>query len=146
MIQIAGGVVWNPPLGVVVVNQNHNSWSLPKGHIEPDESLLDAAVREIREETGIPKDKLEFITALGSYERARIPLHPNDEPELRTITLYLFKTDVTTLAPEDPENPEAIWVKQEEVPNILTHPKDKEFFETLTHSGVFKASKPADIA
>ncbi|HMC70482.1 MAG TPA: NUDIX domain-containing protein, partial [Mycobacteriales bacterium] len=28
-------------------------WSLPKGHVEPGETVEDAAVREVSEETGI---------------------------------------------------------------------------------------------
>ncbi len=131
MIKIAGGVVWNPKLGVVVVNQNHNSWSLPKGHIEEGESTLGAAMREITEETGIPKEKLEFVKGLGTYERARIPRNPTDIAEMRTITLYLFKTDFKDLAPEDPENPEARFVAIEEVASLLTHAKDKEFFDSI---------------
>lgn len=131
MIQIAGGVVWNPRLGVAVVNQNNNSWSLPKGHVESDETHLEAAIREIEEETGINKDHLEFVTTLGTYERTRVKRDPSDPDEMRTITLFLFKTNHDTLAPIDPENPEARWVAIDEVSSLLTHPKDKEFFETL---------------
>ena len=69
MVKIAGGIVWNPKLGVVVVNQNHNSWSLPKGHVERGEELLPAAMREIREETGIPERKL---TARGKLAMNRM--------------------------------------------------------------------------
>ncbi|MCK4247280.1 MAG: NUDIX hydrolase, partial [Methanomicrobia archaeon] len=38
----AGGVVINEDNQVLVVNQNGNSWSLPKGHIDYGEDKLDA--------------------------------------------------------------------------------------------------------
>jgi 8-oxo-dGTP pyrophosphatase MutT (NUDIX family) len=49
----AGGVVTNDEGKVLVVNQRGTSWSLPKGHIDPGESALAAAEREIYEESGI---------------------------------------------------------------------------------------------
>lgn len=131
MVKIAGGIVWNPKLGVVVVNQNHNSWSLPKGHVEHGEELLPAAIREIREETGIPERALKPVGKLATYERSRIQRDPGDTPEMREITLFLFTTDHEKLAPEDPMNPEARWVPIDEVSALLTHPKDQEMFDLL---------------
>ena len=135
MIQVSGGVVWNPALGVVVVKQPNDTWSLPKGHVEEGESHLGAAIREIKEEAGIPMNQLKFISKIGTYERTRIPLKPSDPLEMRSITLYFFKTTAKNLVPEDPENPEAKWVAVSEVTSLLTHPKDKEFFETFMASG-----------
>lgn len=37
-----------------------NRWDLPKGHCEPDESFLDAAIRELQEETGIRREMIEL--------------------------------------------------------------------------------------
>ena len=34
----AGGIIVNEFKEVVIVNQNHDSWSLPKGHVEKDET------------------------------------------------------------------------------------------------------------
>ena len=34
-VQCSGGIVINDLNQVAIVNQNHNSWSLPKGHIDP---------------------------------------------------------------------------------------------------------------
>ena len=67
---IAGGIVLNQDQKVAVVNQNNDSWSLPKGHIEKGESSIIAARREIAEETGIPEG-----TLLSRRHRAISQLH-----------------------------------------------------------------------
>ena len=131
MVKIAGGIVWNPRLGIVVVNQNHNSWSLPKGHVERGEELLPAAMREIREETGIPEKELTVLGKLATYERDRIKRDQSDTPQMREITLFLFRTNHEKLAPEDPMNPEARWIHTNKVSALLTHPKDKAIFDSL---------------
>lgn len=123
----AGGIVIGTNNLVIVVNQHGNSWSLPKGHIDPGESAKEAAAREIYEESGV--SKLEFIEELGTYERHRIGKHPgNDAGEMKTLTFFLYATDQKELKPIDPDNPEAKWVRPDEVVELLTHPKDKEFY------------------
>ena len=52
----AGGVVVCPVAGVwhaLLIRDPYGHWSLPKGHIEGGESLREAALREVAEETGI---------------------------------------------------------------------------------------------
>lgn len=131
MVEIAGGVVINPKRGIAVVNQNNNSWSLPKGHKEAGEDDLSTAKREIYEETGIPEESLTLIKKLGAYERDRIMRNPTDTPEPRTITLFLFTTGEEVLSPIDPMNPSALWVPMKDVAGLLTHPKDKEYFDSI---------------
>lgn len=124
----AGGVVLNKSGQVLVVNQRGRSWSLPKGHIEPGEDPLSAARREIYEESGL-RD-LVYIKPLGAYERARIgPKGGDDATEIKTLTFFLFHArDGEALRPVDPDNPEARWVDKNQVTDLLTHPKDGEFF------------------
>ncbi len=123
----AGGVVLNHKGQVLVVNQHGNSWSLPKGHIDTGEDALTAAKREISEESGITE--LDLIKELGSYDRYRIALDGGDYlSELKTISMFLFRTSQDALKPTDPHNPEAVWVEKEKVTDLLTHRKDKEFF------------------
>jgi 8-oxo-dGTP pyrophosphatase MutT (NUDIX family) len=125
----AGGVVVNSDGLVLVVNQNGDSWSLPKGHIDPGEDARTAAAREIQEESGIKQ--LDFVKELGEYQRHQIGINGGDNPEeLKTITMFLYRTAETELRPEDPRNPEAKWVEAKDVLALLTHPKDKEFFES----------------
>ncbi len=123
----AGGIVLNKSRLVLVVSQNGNSWSLPKGHIDEGEDKLQAAVREIYEESGIRG--LKLIKEFPSYQRHRIGLDGGeDKSELKTIYMFLFKTEQEDLKPIDPTNPEAKWIEKEKVADLLTHRKDKEFF------------------
>lgn len=132
--QSAGGVILNSRGEVAVTNQNYNSWSLPKGHVDPGEDALTAAKREIAEETGITD--LVLVRELGSYERYRIGKggEGEDTSELKQFTYFLFTTEEGELKPTDPHNPEARWVPVDEVAELLTHPKDKEFFLSIKDS------------
>lgn len=127
----AGGVVVGPHGKVLVVNQNGDSWSLPKGHIDPGEDARTAAEREIAEESGITQ--LTFVAELGQYQRYKIGKggQGDDTSNLKTITMFLYKTGQTELAPTDPHNPEAKWVSPQEVAALLTHSKDRAFFESI---------------
>jgi len=122
----AGGVVINKDGQILVVSQYGSSWSLPKGHLEKNESESEAAKREIYEESGIKN--LKFIKKLGNYERYRLAKDgTEDKSELKSITIFLFQTLEIVLKPIDPQNPAARWVNKEEVAKLLSHPKDKEF-------------------
>jgi len=126
----AGGVVVNADGEVLVVSQRGKSWSLPKGHIDPGESALEAARREIYEESGI-RD-LELIGELGTYERRKIGVNGGEDPsELKAITMFLFRTGERFLQPVDPDNPEARWVERSKVAALLTHQRDKDFFRAV---------------
>ena len=126
----AGGVVTNSEGEVLVVSQRGTSWSLPKGHIDPGESPLAAARREIHEESGI--SQLELVRELGTYERQKIGLDGGDDPsELKIITMFLFRTNQKSLKPVDADNPEARWLEKTKVIGLLTHQKDKEFFQRI---------------
>ncbi len=126
----AGGVVLNSRGEVLVTNQSNTSWSLPKGHIDDGENAREAAAREIWEETGVTE--LVFVRDLGSYDRYRIALDGGDDmSELKTIHMFLYTTSQIELKPVDEHHPEAVWVAREKVVDLLTHQKDREFFEGI---------------
>jgi bis(5'-nucleosidyl)-tetraphosphatase len=123
----AGGIVLNEKCEVLIVNQNHLSWSLPKGHVEANETDLEAAIREIYEEAGV--SQVELIQPLGSYSRYRIGLNDNDDKaEYKTLVFFLFTTKETLLSPKDPNNPIAKWVNRANVKPLLTHKADQKFY------------------
>jgi len=133
----AGGVVLNQKGEVAVVQQSNSegwvSWCLPKGHVDEGEDILTAAKRETYEETGI--NDLELIKPLGRYQRYHMGYGGvDDKTRPKTIYFFLFTTKQIKLKPIDPHNPSAKWVKIKDVPNLLTHQKDKAFFRSILDS------------
>lgn len=127
---VAGGIVLNALGEVAVVSNGGNFWGLPKGHVDTGEDFLTAAKREILEETGL--SQLILVKEFPPYQRYRgTPTGGDDISELKTVHMFLFSTDETVLAPQDPHNPEARWVAPDMVEGMLTHPKDKAFFKSV---------------
>jgi putative (di)nucleoside polyphosphate hydrolase len=130
----AGGIIVNLEGKIALVEQHGNSWSFPKGGIEEGETLLAAAKREIFEETGVTE--LTYVCDLGSYERYSISLDGKGENPaygMRKRTFFLFTTNETAFRqePHDAEITQMRWVTVDEGLELLTHPKDKEFLESL---------------
>lgn len=128
----AGGVIVGVDGRIVVVKQHSNSWSLPKGGVEEGESTLEAARREIFEETGITD--LSLVEELGTYDRYSIGRDGTGENHNLAIgrrTFFLFKTAERAFVPTDGEITEARWVTVDEALKLLTHPKDGEFLASV---------------
>lgn len=126
----AGGVVLNPEGKMALVKQRNGMWSLPKGGINEGENRIDAARREIMEETGLMD--LTHVTTLGSYTRYSIDdAGRENKKALKRITVLLFTTTETDLHPADPRIREARWVTPQEAIGLLAAPKDQEFLESV---------------
>jgi bis(5'-nucleosidyl)-tetraphosphatase len=120
----------NPRLsaGVVVVRQTaegwrflllraFNHWDFPKGMVEPGEEPLDAAKREVREESLI--DDLEFrwgepSTRTGPYSRGKVACYYIATTRTEEITL--------PVNPElgRPEHSEFRWVDYDEAVQLVS--------------------------
>ena len=123
----AGGIIINSRNEIVLVQQGGVSWSFPKGHLETNETPLEAAKREISEETGIKDLILE--KELESYTRTSDVYTPDGiEVVNKKITLFIFRTSQEELITEDEVTSEIRWVDRNLVPDLLTHPLDKDFY------------------
>jgi len=78
----AGGLVVNKNNKVLWINRNKH-WDLPKGKVEPGESLENAAVREVTEETGIRK-----LTITGDLETTYHTYEVDGIAHLKTTFWY----------------------------------------------------------
>lgn len=78
----------NPELSFLLMKHTHR-FDLPKGHLEPGETEVQCALREMWEETGIPVDQVE-LDATFRYEEMYRPIEPRFGSERVEKTLVIF--------------------------------------------------------
>ena len=121
----AGGlVVERETMRAVIIGRRSNRgrllWSLPKGHVEEGESPIDAALREVLEETGI---RSEIAGELGVidfwFQQEKISIH-------KTVHHFLMFATAGTLTPQEGEVDEIAWVAIDQIAKRLTHQDEKQ--------------------
>lgn len=128
----AGGIIVGSDGRIVLVNNITKTWwTPPKGGIEDGENVLDAAKREIFEETGLKN--LSHIQDLGYFYHL---VNWNNKKVFKKISLHLFKTNETYLEPQDPDNPKAQWFTVDEAIAKIQGKQYKKFIEKLKKHGL----------
>lgn len=94
-------------------------WSLPKGHLEKGESLEDAAVREISEETGITGRVVAPLGVIDFYFTAP------DRRVHKTVHHYLLRAESGELSAADMEVDHVDWVPLAEVTARLAYADER---------------------
>jgi 8-oxo-dGTP diphosphatase len=61
------------PEYLIVHRPRYDDWSLPKGKVDKGEAFLDAALRELKEETGITGTKPRLVGSIGYLTKAGNP-------------------------------------------------------------------------
>ncbi len=67
--------------------QHANRWDLPKGHLDQGESPAEAALRELREETGIKPS--ELWTDPNFLFRQQYTVNDSKRAKVKELTIYL---------------------------------------------------------
>ena len=121
----AGGVVVRTILGephVLVIRDPYQNWGLPKGHVENGEASGEAAVREVREETGLGDVALgQELATIDWYFRAGGKLIH------KFCAFYLMSSEVGEPVPEAAEGiTECVWLPLEEAAARISYDNARE--------------------
>jgi 8-oxo-dGTP pyrophosphatase MutT (NUDIX family) len=121
----AGGVVVRDGQVVVIVPTRRAAdgsrvLALPKGHVDPGESAIEAATREVREETGIVA---EPVCELG---QSRYWYRRDGRTVSKTVHFYLFSYLRGDTADHDDEVEQARWIGLAEAQQQLTYPAERD--------------------
>jgi 8-oxo-dGTP pyrophosphatase MutT (NUDIX family) len=105
----AGGVVVRPePHGLLVAmiaTRGRSRWGLPKGAPNRDESVGDAALREVWEETGIRAEIISLLDRIEYFFRA------HDKLIRKEVDFFLMRYVEGTLRPQLTEVDDVEWVE-----------------------------------
>ena len=125
----AGGVVVRDGGDVVVIVPTRRAadgsrvLALPKGHVDPGESPLQAATREVREETGV---LAEPVCELGE---SRYWYRRDGRTVPKTVTFYLFTYISGDTADHDDEVLEVRWIDLREALTELSYEGERRMIE-----------------
>jgi 8-oxo-dGTP pyrophosphatase MutT (NUDIX family) len=121
----AGGVVLRDGEIVAIVPTRRAAdgsrvLALPKGHVDPGETPIEAAVREVREETGI---LAELVCELGE---SRYWYRRDGRTIGKAVTFFLFNYLSGDTADHDDEVEEVRWIPLAEAQAALSHDAERE--------------------
>ena len=121
----AGGVVLRDGHVAVIVPVKRGAGGirvlgLPKGHPDGEETAVQAATREVREETGLTADVIEPLGEVHyEYERKGRPIQ-------KTVAFFLFRYVSGSLDDHDHEIEEARWMTLQDAADAVTYPGERE--------------------
>jgi 8-oxo-dGTP diphosphatase len=117
----AGGIVRDEEVVVVVHRPRYDDWSFPKGKLLPGEGFEAAALREVREETGLRCELVEELTPVEYLDRIGRP---------KLVRYWLMRSLGGAFEPSR-EVDELRWLPPREATALLSYEHDRALLETI---------------
>lgn len=106
------------------VKKDWNGYTLPGGHIEPGESIVDAVIREMKEETGL---------TIKSPRLCGVKQFPIEDGR---YIVFLFETDRFEGKVVDSDEGKMHWVKISELSNVNLVNDFEELIEVMMNDSL----------
>lgn len=146
----AGGVIWRRSQSafdvVLVKPAGKNNWVLPKGHVESGETILEAALREANEETGL---KVEAGDPLGNVSYIYSWRADAKKPAVRIfkrVHFYLMRCVGGDTSAHDDEIDEVQWVPLDGALDRATHKSERDLIAKAREALLAPSSTEQPVA
>lgn len=122
--KVAGGIVQNEHLEYLLI-YTRGKWTFPKGHVEKEEEIQHAAIREVKEETGL--QEVHITEPIGKTIHTFLK---KDKWRWKTTYWYrMYAPSNQVILPQAEESIEAVeWISKEKwiQDNLKSYPLSKE--------------------
>ncbi len=108
---------------VLLIKQIKGIWGFPKGHVEKDETELETAIREVKEETNIDVEVQEDKRYTMNYK--------TDKGADKEVVLFLAKKIGGEIKPQESEVTVIEWLDFDEAIKKISYENTKELFRKV---------------
>jgi 8-oxo-dGTP pyrophosphatase MutT (NUDIX family) len=118
----AGGLVFDDEGRVLLIRardlRNQPVWTLPKGALNPGETSIDAALREVREETGYRCELVRELTPVTYWFQ-------RDGRRIRKTVRWYLMRPLEKVGEHDHEVDEVLWADRADAQTRLRYDSDR---------------------
>ena len=110
---------------ILIEKMQRGHYSIPKGHVEKDETEVETALREIKEETNLVVDidtNFREVVSYSPYKGC-----------IKDVIFFVSKAKSFDLINQEIEVNSLLWLKPIEAIDILTFDSDKEVVKKALH-------------
>ncbi len=133
-LRAAGGIVWrrrddgggDAELILVHRRRYGGDWGLPKGKLHPDETWQEAALREVREETGCEVELGPFAGATSYPVNGMI----------KAVRFWHMRCLAADLYPRDDEVVTVVWLPPDQAQQRMTYESERSLLSNALASGL----------
>lgn len=107
---------------ILLLKKFNGDWVLPKGRVEKGETIKQAALREVLEESGVKAEILKYIgVANYKYRNSR-----QNETVYKTVHWYLMQTNCMDCTPQKKEGfIDAVFVHMNKAKDLVRYEDEK---------------------
>ena len=128
-ILAAGGIVIDEESGsprvLLVHRPRYDDWSFPKGKLDPGETVEQAAVREVKEETGIKCRIIRELKTLRYQVRSKGQVRP------KVVHYFLMERVSGKIRVPGAEVDKASWFDLDKAARKLSYNRDRKLLDSL---------------
>lgn len=107
---------------ILLLKKFNGDWVLPKGRVEKNEAIKEAALREVLEESGVKAEILRYI-GMVHYKYKNLK---EDEMVYKTVHWYLMKTNCMDCTPQKKEGfVDAVFVHIDKAKELVRYKDEK---------------------
>ena len=142
---------YRPGAGVMLLNREDKvfvaqridstleAWQMPQGGLDPGENPEEGALRELEEETGIPRDKVEIVAVAPAPLTYDLPADLvgklwqgrwRGQEQHWYLARFLGEDGDVNIETENPEFRAWRWADPEELPHLIV-PFKRELYEAV---------------